>query len=113
MQNSGQMVLKRVNWTNWVHNEEIRSCGLGKELIWYRMENQVMSEGVKWELGTQCEIRSYGLEGSQFGYRMQKSSQMVLKGVNLVQNAKIKSNGVERSQLGKLGTQCKNQVICS
>ena len=36
---------------------------------------------------------------------------MVLKGVNLVQNAKMKSNGVERSQLGKLGTQCKDQVI--
>ena len=41
---------------------------------------------------------------------MQKSGHMVLKGVNRVYNDEIGSNGVERSQLG---TQCKNQVICS
>ena len=44
---------------------------------------------------------------------MQKSGHMVLKGVNWVQFAKIRSNGLERSQLGKLGTQCKYQVIWS
>ena len=43
----------------------------------------------------------------------EESGHVVLKGVNLVQNPKVSSNGLERSQLGKLGTQCKNQVIWS
>ena len=41
---------------------------------------------------------------------MIKLDDMVWKGVNWVHKDKIMSNGVERS---KLGTQCKNQVICS
>ena len=124
MQKWSQMVLKGVNWVNWVQNVKIRSYGLERS-----------------QLGTHWQIRSNGLERSQFGtqcknqviwswkesigytlikwrnqviwswketirYTIQKSGHIVLKGVNLVQNAKIRSNGLERSQLSKLGTQC-------
>ena len=33
MQKSSQMVLKRVNWVNWVHNVKIRSYGLERSQL--------------------------------------------------------------------------------
>ena len=70
MQKSGHMVLKGVNWVNWVHNVKIRSYGLESESIRYTIKNS----------------RSNSVERSQLGiwYKMQKSGQY----------------GLERSQLG-------------
>ena len=39
MEKLGQMVLNRVNWVNWVHNDKITSNGLERS-----------------QLGTQCKI---------------------------------------------------------
>ena len=43
---AGQMVLKGVNWVNWVHNVKIRSYGLVEGSIWYRM-HKIKSNGVE------------------------------------------------------------------
>ena len=41
MQKSGQMVLKGVNWVNWVHNVKIRSYGLERSQFGTECKNQV------------------------------------------------------------------------
>ena len=42
MQKSGQMVLKAVNWANWVHNIKIRSIGLERSQLGIQCKNQVI-----------------------------------------------------------------------
>ena len=71
MQLSSQMVLKGVNWVNWVQNVKIRSYGLERS-----------------QLGTNDK-----LDQMVFRYTMQKSGHMVLKGVNWVHIDKMKKSG--------------------
>ena len=78
----GDMVLKG---TNWVHNDKIRSNGLGRS-----------------HLGTQCKSQVIWSLKESFGYTVMKMGHMVLKAVNSVQNDKIRSNGLERSDQGTL-----------
>ena len=66
MQKSGQMVLKGVNWVNWIHNVKIRSYGLERSQLGTECKNQV-----KW---LNC------LERSQLGYTIG-----ILTGVNCTQ----------------------------
>ena len=41
MQKSGQMVLKGVNWVNWVHNVRFRSYSLERSQFGTECKNQV------------------------------------------------------------------------
>ena len=91
MQKSGHMVLKGVNWVNWVHNDKIRSNGLERSQLGYTMEKSgyMVLRTVNWVCND--KIRSDGLE--------RKSIRCT--------NEEIRSYGLERSQFG---TECKNQV---
>ena len=66
MQKSDQMVLKGVNWINWVHNVNISHMVL-KAVNWVHI-NKNMSNGLeRSQLCTNRKIRQYGIENSQLG----------------------------------------------